>query len=290
MGTKKKFWAMRDDQRWLFKYNRQNHGEDWSEKIAVEIARQLAIASATVELAKCAERSGVISRNFVNSAPGGSRLVHGNELLNDYYSGSYPINESYRVSQHCIPAVRIILGRHSLSGNMGIQVTGPVQTLWHQFVGYLMLDALIGNSDRHHENWGLISQSAPTNSPTVLAPSFDHASSLGRELDDIARCDMLQAKGNRSMALYADRCRSKLYLDSNAPKPLTPLEAFVNSTADIPDIRAFWLNQLVAVKDEVYANIINQIPDSRMSGDARRFAAALLVYNRCRLLECGQTL
>ena len=123
-----------------------------------------------------------------------------------------------------------------------------------------------------------------------MAPTFDHASSLGRELDDIARRDMLQAEGTRSVALYAGRCRSKLYLDSNAPKPLTPLEAFVNATVDIPDVRAFWLEKLSAVKDEAYANIINQIPDSRMSGDARRFAAAILVYNRHRLLECGQTL
>ena len=52
------------------------------------------------------------------------------------------------------------------------------------FVGYLMLDALIGNTDRHHENWGIMTGRGR---PQVLAPTYDHASSLGRELSDQKR-------------------------------------------------------------------------------------------------------
>jgi hypothetical protein len=34
LGTKRKFWVERDGERWLFKYARENTGEDWSEKLA----------------------------------------------------------------------------------------------------------------------------------------------------------------------------------------------------------------------------------------------------------------
>ena len=284
MGTKAKFWVMYNHRRWLFKYNRVGHGEDWSEKISAEIGHRLAITCANVDLARCAGESGVIAQNFADDVADG-RLVHGNELLNVYYNGNYPINKSYRVSQHCIPAVRDILSRYGVSTDSG--GVSVIKTLWHQFAGYLMLDALISNTDRHHENWGLITRSILPGSLAILAPSFDHASSLGRELSDAARGEILAGSGNRNIALYARRGRSKIYPNDQSSKPLTPLEAFVNATTDIQDARHFWLKHLAAIDEDDFAMIIGQIPESRMSTGARRFASELLVYNRDMLLRYG---
>jgi hypothetical protein len=49
------------------------------------------------------------------------------------------------------------------------------------FPGYLMLDALIGNTDRHHENWGarVLAGLGNGRRMAVLAPTYDHASSEG---------------------------------------------------------------------------------------------------------------
>jgi hypothetical protein len=41
---------------------------------------------------------------------------------------------------------------------------------------------LIGNTDRHHENWGILIELQRNHWRVNVAPSFDHASSLGREL------------------------------------------------------------------------------------------------------------
>ncbi|NEP46454.1 MAG: hypothetical protein F6K35_47560 [Okeania sp. SIO2H7] len=79
----------------------------------------------------------------------------------------------------------------------GIQ--NPVET----FVGYLLLDAWIGNTDRHHENWGFI-----VNKTVNLAPTFDHASSLGRELQDNKRWEKLN---NKTVNSYAAKSRSGIY-------------------------------------------------------------------------------
>ena len=40
LGSKPKFWFRLegDEQPWLFKFTRENTGEDWSEKIASEVA------------------------------------------------------------------------------------------------------------------------------------------------------------------------------------------------------------------------------------------------------------
>ncbi len=80
-----------------------------------------------------------------------------------------------------------------------------------QLASYLVLDALIGNTDRHHENWGFLGQ-VLVNIDEVseaarlvkqggydIAPSFDHASSLGRELPDEKRIDILDVPPLRVM-------------------------------------------------------------------------------------------
>jgi hypothetical protein len=50
----------------------------------------------------------------------------------------------------------------------------------------LTFDALIGNTDRHHENWGLLHQRTLKVPPpnTHLAPAFDNGTSLGHEFSD----------------------------------------------------------------------------------------------------------
>ena len=54
------------------------------------------------------------------------------------------------------------------------------------FCGYLVLDAWVGNQDRHDQNWAALRQ---TSAPGAmrLASSYDHASSLGSNLLDEKR-------------------------------------------------------------------------------------------------------
>ncbi len=64
--------------------------------------------------------------------------------------------------------------------------TGALEQNWRQWwVEALLFDALIGNSDRHQDNWGLIFDGAAREPPKVppcrLAPLFDNGTSLGHE-------------------------------------------------------------------------------------------------------------
>ena len=64
--------------------------------------------------------------------------------------------------------------------------TGALTQNWRQWrVEALLFDALIGNSDRHQDNWGLIfdavGRQPPNMPPCRLAPLFDNGTSLGHE-------------------------------------------------------------------------------------------------------------
>jgi len=167
MGTKRKFWFTgADGARWLFKYSRTKTGEHWSEKIAAEIGTLLGIPVARVELAMCDGVPGVCSRSFLSAE---SALVHGNELLQEV-DRTYPVTQLRGVSKHTVEAVFGQL----LSGDPPMGAPAPLSAV-DCFVGSLLLDALIGNGDRHHENWAVIHGTASRR----LAPSYDHASSLG---------------------------------------------------------------------------------------------------------------
>ena len=59
------------------------------------------------------------------------------------------------------------------------------QAVLGELASYAILDGLIGNTDRHHENWMFFYH--PELRSYRLAPSYDHGSSLGRELQDESR-------------------------------------------------------------------------------------------------------
>lgn len=72
-----------------------------------------------------------------------------------------------------------------------------------------MLDALVGNTDRHHENWGLVFWPTDAERYPSVAPTFDHASSLGCELQDKLRTTYLK---EGRVGWYVERGRGGLYL------------------------------------------------------------------------------
>jgi hypothetical protein len=159
MGTKRKFWFRHSDRaEWLFKYNRPGHGDDWSEGIACEIAGALGLSHACVELATFEGNRGVMSRDFTES--GKFQLIHGNELLVDIINPRYPKDQNYKVTEHTVQSVRRALEADWITPRVlpqsaaalareNAEIRGVV-SVSDLFAGYLILDALVGNTDRHH--------------------------------------------------------------------------------------------------------------------------------------------
>jgi hypothetical protein len=54
------------------------------------------------------------------------------------------------------------------------------------FAGYMVLDALVANRDRHEQNWAVLTPQL-ISPPERLSPTYDHASSLGYNVVDAKR-------------------------------------------------------------------------------------------------------
>jgi HipA-like C-terminal domain len=282
MGTKRKFWFC-DPQlcTCLFKLARPETGEDWAEKIAAELCAALNLPHAKQELGIWQGRRGTVSPAMLLPD---EDLIHGNDVLAGMVS-SYPREAIYNVSQHTLDVVLQAIGRPNTQ--IPLNWTSPhpsIDNAVHTFVGYLLLDAWIGNGDRHHENWGLVSTSDRT---IHLAPTYDHASSLGRELSDEKRRVRLQ---NQSIGAYLKKNHSAFYERSSDPKPLTTLAVFQSAATSHPQAARAWLTQLSDISSEWVENLLARVPEDRMSSTAKKFAAAILEFNKTRLLALQEEL
>jgi hypothetical protein len=155
LGSKYKFWY--GSQQWLFKEARERSGEDWAEKVSAEVADLLGLPHAEYELGiwhrAALEVRGVVSRNFCGRR---HTLVLGNELLTDCDPEYGPGVSKFRLSAHTVERVVKTIHDKNLSLPLGWNAPPQVGQSVDLFVGYLLLDALVGNTDRHHENWGAV--------------------------------------------------------------------------------------------------------------------------------------
>jgi hypothetical protein len=281
LGSKKKVW-LRDptgrEPRVLFKYNRGGTGEDWSEKIAAELAQLLGLPHSKVELAMFEGHRGAALFEF--TMKGQVDLVHGNELL-EFVNPEYPSQQRYGAIEHTVAAVLKALARPAVGlPEAPRPLPEGVTDAFGVFVGYLLLDAWIGNIDRHHENWGLLwhRHEAPGSS-LVLAPSYDHASSLGRELSDRKRTQSVRPSQGSRVEHYARRAESAFYAGHGQKGPLSTWAAFEAAANYRPSAGAAWLERLRNLPDQSARAAVEAVPDGHMSRIAKDFACALLDCN-----------
>lgn len=281
LGTKPKRWLMHPDtgESWLLKYATYStgsdgscyrKGDDWAEFIASRVAAGLGTPAAHVELA--VERSetvryGIISKSVLTedeqSGDSDGELVLGNGLL------ARPTAPGDRLG-YTIDAVQAALA--NTKPPIG---SPPGFGAWDVFAGYLVLDCLIGNTDRHEENWAVI----VTPNERRLAPSFDHASSLGFQISDAQRNQRLETRDEGfTPETYARRAKSPF---ANKPHLIDVASAALDRCTRA--VREHWLSACEDVDELVRP--IWRVPDDRMSEVARQFAERLLRSNCARLFD-----
>lgn len=305
VGSKRKFWytrRVRDDrdvssreEDWLFKAARQNTGEDWAEKVAAELCGLLRLPCATYELATWTEEkkgqsttwNGVVTRRMEANQ---ERLTLGNEVLADHVN-RYPAVEGdrfYKNPHYTLDLTLEVLGSEVL--NIGLPRRWPmpeaVTSVPEAFLGFLLIDAWIGNTDRHDNNWGLIERSTSEGTVRTLAPTFDHASSLGRELTDARRREALTTNDkNRTVQAYVDRCRSAFVDAEESEETIHPTEAFRRGAEQYPKAAATWMRRLETIPQTDVKAIFERIPEARISDISIKFALRQLSINRNDLLD-----
>ena len=285
LGTKQKYWTTLPDLgRCLCKVPRPGSGEDWSEVVAAQIADKIGLPHARYILGDYHGDPLVVTPSFAQNP--GSTLVLGNTLL-------MQIDQTYNVgavrfhqSTHTIDRVIRLLGLDVIMPPRDSPQVEVVQTAAGVFLGYLALDALIGNTDRHHENWGLVI--GPENEQAVirLAPTFDHASSLGcHETDANRERRLCSPDPNFDCAAYAGRARSAFYLEPTDSRPLTTNAAFAEAAKRHPEAARYWIDAILRISREEFDILLGEVPPHRLSNISRRFALEVLMSNHRKLSE-----
>lgn len=299
VGSKRKFWYTPSfaeaEEEWLFKAARQDTGEDWAEKVAAELCALISLPHATYELAtwpeekngESTEWDGVVTRRIEGE---NERLMLGNEVLAGHIN-RYPEAEGndYNVNpKYTLDLTLDVLGDDELNVQLDPDWSLPkeVTTVPEAFLGFLLIDVWIGNTDRHDNNWGILERSTPDGPFRYLAPTFDHASSLGRELTDDERYERLTTNDkNRTVKAYVERCHSAFVREEGTEETIHPTRAFYEAAERYPAAAHAWLDRLENVQWSTVEAIFDRIPEAKISDVSIDFALRQLQLNQDALLN-----
>lgn len=261
--------------RWLFKpvtvKDGRVYGDDWAEKVAAEIATLLRVPCARVELAVSDGRRGVISLDLRRS---GWDMYGGADLLGGLVPGYQP--KVAGRSGHNLDNVELLLARREPPPECDLpEFLGAFGV----FAGYLALDAVIANQDRHEDNWSILRP--PGAAPDALAGSYDHGSSLGFNIADDDRDRRLR---EGTVEQWAARGRVTRF-ERVPGEPRQTLTAFARDALRRAGSQAheFWLDAVSALSAADVHRVVAQVPT--MSPPARTFVEQLVTINGRRLLD-----
>ena len=273
MGSKAKSWFLipqENASELLFKRpQRENSGEHWAERIAAEVAKFLGIPHARVELAEYQDNHGSIAENIV---PLSFALIHGNEVLESIGPSLATEELNFHLSGHTMENIWLALDR-TLESDID---------RWeakNQFAEYLVLDAVIGNTDKHSENWGVLQRQDSSHRVESLAPSYDHGSSLGHELMEDQRKRFLD---DGRVGNYVERGHGQIHWRRDDRHGPSPLELVRLAISQQPDTFHSATAKLDSLDDSALQGFVNAVPGDWMAPSARMFAFELMRYS------CGQ--
>ena len=289
-GADPKLWLRdADGQRWLFKpvtvtSNGNRQGEDWSEKAAAEIAGHLGVPCARVELAS---RGGVEGSLSLNVRPRNCDMHSGATFLSAM--GAPDFTPARQLLDNRDPRAKRRPG-HSLTNIRASLVEfGPPSDLlasegldaFDVFAGYLLLDALIANRDRHDENWSVLVPTAGAGAGR-LAPSYDQAGGLAFNLTDEKRHVLLQ-QGRPAVEAYAEKGTAWRF--ESKPGAVASLVRHASDALELasPAGRSHWITRFEALRQDGFDSILTRLDG--MSDLERRFASDLLRINTERLRD-----
>lgn len=241
--------------------------DDQVEKVASELAKLIGLPAAEVQVAVRQGEEGIISRNV---APAEWDLQPGNTHLFEF-PGYLNCDTEPRPSNrlgHNLENISLLL-----EGKLGPPGT-PVEDwpAFEVFIGYLIFDAWIANTDRHALNWGLLDKGGEHR----LAKSYDHGSALASGVNDADLPKIL----DRGLEAWSQKAFAGRF-ENGRSRPLVDvaLEGLRMSSGPARE----FLSRLEGLERSSWTGVLGAMPS--MSEGARNFTDELLTENRKRLCD-----
>jgi HipA-like protein len=193
----------------LFKFPKSEFTtEHISEKIVEDIAKLINIECMKVDLGEYNSRKGSLSYRINTN---GENLIEGVRLINKYYP-NYDPNTLYDEEKEEYYSLEMILN------------SIEEFSFQNEIFKTLIFDFLIGNTDRHQNNWAILQDEDNIR----FCPLYDNGSSLC--------CYLLESKldsylGNdkvRFQSLIDTKSKSRIRIDKNDKREPTHLEVLIH--------------------------------------------------------------
>ena len=256
-------------------------GEDWSEVMSSAVAFAMGASRADTRLCRRCGRDGSLS---LSVKPLGYNMFDGGVWLD-----GHPKVQGYLVGVRETDA--LVRPGHTL-GNIEValsEVEAPPGTDDHDltafdhFVGYLLLDALVANRDRHEQNWAVLEPQLGEDLAR-LAPSYDHATSLGFNLRDDDRCKRIaDTQALERFAAHGTAWRFE-HPKGQRPPALVDLAVAALALAS-PRGRQHWIDTVRRLDLIPACQALNGVEVSGLSEPARTFISLILDLNLRRLRD-----
>lgn len=242
----------------FFKYQGKDYitSELCSEKMCYEIAKVLGYECAKIEFAEDEKKeNGILNYLFVT------------ETI-EHFDIAHYINPEGK-KQKDFYTLEII--KKTLDG-IG-------DNLWAGFIRIMIFDALVGEQDRHEENWGI----SYSNGRNIISPLYDNGCNLLDKFKLEAYAEKYYADDNE-FEKYINRSSSQIRIPSTNKK-YKHFDLIKKLNDENHEIVQRELEKLKKLDDEAIKRIVNMVPKEMLTEKHKEYIIKYLIKRRDILLD-----
>ena len=271
-GASEKIWLVNPNngEKGLFKFpkiriNGSITGEYYAEKIASELGTLLGIPCAKVDIGTYNGRLGSMSYN----------LIADNELLNEginYIQEKYPNYNRDRFIDEIV------------NEKYGVQMLEKLNIRINDILTMIIFDALIGNSDRHHSNWGYIYHLDNNKGLyTYFCPLYDNGSSLCSYVNEEDIKNILKDKSRYNALIDT---KSKSCIGWNDERPIRHFKLIEKISNNYYDDTINFVKKInIKITKDSIKEILNKFSSDIISDEKKELLLNFIIDRKNKIVE-----